>query len=128
MPPQNQPAGRRMPPAMVLLPPGPSAVGRVPADSIVSAEEWRERHRRSHPELSDLLASQALLQAMAPGWEAEVSAESLVGLAAREPAALRHALFCIQSRNQHCPTPATQRAVQALRRAVDGPSTSRRAP
>jgi hypothetical protein len=98
----THPAGRRMPPSTFLHP-----------------APWQEQTRGPRPGLSDLLAAQALLQAMEPGWRAQASAASLARLAAGEETALRRALARIQLRNLERVTPVAERAAQALRLTVD---------
>jgi hypothetical protein len=73
---------------------------------------------------SDLLAAQALLQAMEPGWEAQTSAQSLARAAGGDQAALHRALARIQLRSLDRPTPLVERAAQALRLTFDPPAST----
>ncbi|MGH9034135.1 MAG: hypothetical protein ACRD0O_00095 [Acidimicrobiia bacterium] len=75
--------------------------------------------RGPRPGLPDLLAAQALLEALEPGWEAHASARSLAGVAAGNHAALRRALARIQMRSLDGSTPVAERAAQALRLTFD---------
>ena len=74
--------------------------------------------------LSDLLAARALLQAMAPGWDAPSSARSLAGMASGDQKALHRALARIQLNSLDRPTPIAERAAQALRLSFDPPTST----
>jgi hypothetical protein len=72
----------------------------------------------------DLLAAQALLQAMEPGWEVQTAAHSLARAAAGDQAALHRALARIQLRSSDRATPVTERAAQALRLTLNPPAST----
>jgi hypothetical protein len=80
--------------------------------------------RRSRPGLSDELAARALLTALEPAWDLTAAAQDLFGLADRNDFALRVALGQIQLRNLERTTPVVERAIQALRLALEGPPTN----
>lgn len=75
---------------------------------------------RPRPGLSDQLAAGALLHALEPGWTPDAAAAALARRAAGDRFALRHALARIQSRSLQRTSPVAERAVSALRLALDG--------
>lgn len=74
---------------------------------------------RPRPGLSDQLAAGALLHALEPGWTPDAAAAALARRAAGDRFALRHALARIQSRSLQRTSPVAERAVSALRLALD---------
>ena len=118
----RQPAGGRMPPPLFLHPATNVPAGKVPTDSNTHPAAGPEHHRSPRPGLGDLLAAQALLQAMEPGWEAQTAARFLAGIAAGDQPALHRALARIQLRSLERATPIAERAAQALRLTFDPPA------
>ena len=83
------------------------------------ATAWPDSDEDPRSGLGGLLAAQALLKAMDPGWEAQAAAGYLAGLAAGDEPALCRALARIQSSSWDAARPLAERAAQALRLALE---------
>jgi hypothetical protein len=75
-------------------------------------------HARRRSGLGERLSARALVQAMEPVWEARAAATSLAGLAGGDETALRRALARIQLHSSDRTAPVAERAMEALRLAI----------